>query len=67
MDWIPQPHVMRIILHFKTSRSVVPKLRYEPGHLRVREKKLNNGGKRHIRQQCKTRHKSKFVKLIEIH
>ena len=38
---------------------------YEPGHLRVREKKLTNGGKRHIRQQCKTRYKSKFVKLID--
>ena len=28
-------------------------------------KKLNNGGKRHIRQQCKARYKSKVVKLIE--
>ena len=27
---------------------------YEPEHLGVREKKLNNGDKRHKRQQCKT-------------
>jgi len=37
---------------------------YKPGHLGVRKKKLNSGGKRHIRQQCKTRYKSKVVKLI---
>jgi hypothetical protein len=26
--------------------AVIPNLGYEPGHLEVREKKLNNGGKR---------------------
>jgi predicted secreted Zn-dependent protease len=29
------------------------------------QKKLNNGGKRHICQQCKTSYNSKVVKLIE--
>jgi hypothetical protein len=29
----------------------------------TRKKKLNNGGKRHIRQQCKTRYKLKVVKI----
>ena len=38
---------------------------YEPEHLGVREKKINNGGKRQIRQQCKTRYKSKVVKLAD--
>jgi hypothetical protein len=28
-------------------------------------KELNNGAKWHIRQQCKTRYKSKVVKLID--
>jgi len=33
--------------------------------LGVGKKRKNNGGKRHIYQQCKTRYKSKVVKLIE--
>jgi len=38
---------------------------YEPEHLGVRGKNLNKCGKRHIRQLCKARYKSKVVKLIE--
>lgn len=41
------------------TRAVIPNLvyaypqGYEPGHLGVREKKLNNGGKKHIHQQLR--------------
>jgi len=35
---------------------------YEQEHLGVREKKLNIGGKGHVRQHCRTRYKSKVVK-----
>ena len=37
---------------------------YTPRTFRGTWKKLNNGRKRHIRQQCKTRCKSKVVRLI---
>lgn len=77
-----QPVACHVILHdlwpdtIKTTwwfRPVIANLGYaypqvyEPGHLGVCKKKLNNGRKRHICQRYKTRYsyKSKGVKLNE--
>jgi len=58
------------LVMYSYTIAVIPNLGYtypqgcEPGHLGYM-KKLNNGGKRHILQQCKTRYKSKVVKFID--
>jgi hypothetical protein len=64
----PPPPICEVpsIVIPKSATAVIPNLGYEPRQLRVREKKLNSGAKRHMRQQCKTRYKPKVVKLIEI-
>jgi hypothetical protein len=59
------PDFKRSILYSSDSQ---PGVRVSPG-VRIRIfrgtlKKLNNGGKKQIPQQCKTRYKLKFAKLI---
>jgi hypothetical protein len=52
----------KLFLYRQCTRAVIPNLGYtyrqgyEQGHLGVREKKKNNGGKRHTRQQLQLQH-----------
>jgi hypothetical protein len=46
---------LAVNVHIVYLQQLIPNLRYEPGRLGVRKQKLNNGGKRQVRQQCKIR------------